>query len=428
VLHVNHALRTEADKEQRFVETLCQRLHVLYVTTTLTPPRVRTGIEAWARSERYRFFHAALERHDLNAVAVAHTRDDQAETVLFHLLRGSARRGLAGIPPAREGWLIRPLLGCSRQEVLAYLAAQNLSSLTDASNADLRYTRNKIRHVLLPLLERAYSPQVRRHLASLADSLRAEEEWLETLAAESRQRAQDGPEALSVSRLAAEPTALRTRMLRQWVEQLASVHEVGLVHLTSLRALSEGRLRGKVEVPGEVWVRRAGDQLLLESKHTQPDPPVSYTYGLTPGQEIFISENGWRIAMSASLPWEGSLAQVRALDPWHALFDAEAVSEAVIVRNVRPGDRMRPLGSTGQKKVHDIFINRKIPLERRQRFPLVVMGEDIAWVPGHVRGETAKITTGTRRVYRLVAQCCKPIAGETTTMLGCQNVLKGNRE
>src|SRR5438093_3721282 len=117
ILHVNHALRSEADQEQRLVETLCQRWQVPCVIETLTPPRSGSGIEAWARAERYRFFRAALDRYGLDAVALAHTLDDQAETVLFRLLRRSARRALARIPTTPSGGLVAPLLCHTRQSV-----------------------------------------------------------------------------------------------------------------------------------------------------------------------------------------------------------------------------------------------------------------------------------------------------------------------
>jgi tRNA(Ile)-lysidine synthase len=159
VLHVNHALRSEADQEQQLVEDLCRRWQLPCVVKTLTPLQGRKGIEAWARAERYQFFQQAKEQYSLDAVALAHNRDDQAETVLFRLLRGTGRRGLTGIPAKRDDWVIRPLLSCSRQEVLAYIATKHLPYATDASNSDLRYTRNKIRHVLLPLLEREFSLQ-----------------------------------------------------------------------------------------------------------------------------------------------------------------------------------------------------------------------------------------------------------------------------
>ncbi|MGE0681595.1 MAG: tRNA lysidine(34) synthetase TilS, partial [Candidatus Binatia bacterium] len=134
VLHVNHALRPESDQEQQLVEDLCQCWQLPCVVKILTPPQVRRGIEAWGRAERYQFFQEVKEQHSLDAVALAHTRDDQAETVLFRLLRGTGRRGLTGIPARRDDWIIRPLLSCSRQEVIDYLAIKHLSYATDASN------------------------------------------------------------------------------------------------------------------------------------------------------------------------------------------------------------------------------------------------------------------------------------------------------
>src|SRR5690349_11422251 len=130
VLHVNHSLRPEADTEQHFVESLCQRWQIPCTVERLTPPTRRSGIEAWAREARYRFFRRVREDAQLNAIALAHTQDDQAETVLFRCLRGSVGRGLAGIPPVRDGWIIRPLLTCTRREVLQYLAAQQLPFMT----------------------------------------------------------------------------------------------------------------------------------------------------------------------------------------------------------------------------------------------------------------------------------------------------------
>ena len=402
VLHVNHALRPEAAQEQRLVEALCRGWQVPCVVETLTPPHLRSGIEAWARAERYRFFRAALERYGLDAVALAHTLDDQAETVLFRLLRGSARRGLAGIPSTREGWLVRPLLGCTRQEVMAYVAAQHLPYATDASNTDLRYTRNKIRHVLLPFLEQEFSPQVRLHLATLAETVRAEEDWLEALTTSARKRVQDSPLTISLERLAGEPLALRPRILRQWLEQTGQTHDVGFRHLESLRALSEGRTYGRVEVPGDLYVRREGNWLVLENKQARP-VASPYCYALAPGQDLQVPEAGWRVALTAPFCWGGLPQHARSADPWQALFDAAVLPDTLLIRNFRPGDRICPLGMKGHKKVQDIFIDAKVPLARRRLLPLLVIGTEVAWVPGYVRSETAKVTSTTRWVCRAEA-------------------------
>jgi len=405
-LHVNHALRPEAAHEQKLVESLCQQWHIPCLVETLTPPHPRKGLEAWAREQRYKFFQAARERHRLEAVAVAHTLDDQAETMLFRLLRGTARRGLSGIPPIRDGWIIRPLLSCSRQEVLAFLGARQLPYAIDASNADPRYARNKIRHVLLPFLEREFSPRIRYHLATLGDALRLEEDWLENLAIVACARAQEEPYTIALDRLQVEPLALQRRILRQWLEQTGQGHNLGFQHLDDLHALSAGRSRGKVELPGKRVVRRAGNRLLLEPQRPKP---VSYCQALSPGQEIVLPEAGWRVSMTSPEPWGGQLHEARGADLWQAIFDAAAFPDTLNVRNFRPGDRIRPLGLRGSKKVHDVFIDGKVPLEDRRMLPLIIFDAEVAWVPGCVRGETAKVTVETRWVCRIIVN---PLPGK----------------
>jgi len=283
---------------------------------------------------------------------------------------------------------------------MAYVTAQHLPYATDASNADLRYTRNKIRHVLLPLLEREFSPQVRRHLAALAETLRIEEEWLESLATAARERVQERPSVISLERLVAEPVALRARILRQWLAQNEKVRDVGFRHLQRLCALSANRIRGKVEVPGKVYVRREGSRLLFAPQLDEPVVP-SYCYALSPGQEILIAQAGWRVTMTMPTPWNGSLSQARMADSWQALFDAEALPATLVVRSFRPGDRIRPLGMKGRKKLRDIFIDAKVPPARRRLLPLIATDAEVAWVPGYVRGETAKVTSTTRWVYQV---------------------------
>ena len=403
VLHVNHGLRPEAEKEQDLVESLCQRWQIPCTVERLMPPTKRSGIEVWARESRYRFFRRVREDNQLTAVALAHTRDDQAETVLFRCLRGSARRGLAGIPPTRDGWIIRPLLECTRQEVMRYLLAQQLPFVTDASNADLRYTRNKIRHKLLPLLEREFSPRIRDHLVQMANIFREEEAWLETLASTARDRAQESASVLSLPRLAIEPAVLQTRILRQWIEGHSSVHDVTSYHLGHLRTLATEHSRVAVDLPGGVSVRREGMHLILEEKPNTPSRVpalLHYSYTVVPGQEIDIPQGGWRVRVSIPFLWDGPAEGARLRDLWQALFDMDQCNERFLIRNFRPGDRITPLGLGGKKKVQDVFVDEKVPLMLRRVLPLIEIGTRIAWIPGCVRGEVAKISATTRRVCR----------------------------
>jgi len=373
--------------------------------------------------------------------------DDQAETVLFRLLRGSARRGLAGIPPIRalgalgtagvgqKGWLIRPLLECSKEEVLDYLAACHLSFATDSSNADLRYARNRIRHRLLPFLEEEFSPQIRPHLAQLATTLREEEDWLEASATRARAQVQDTKNRLDVRQLAAQPAALRSRIIRQWIEHTAQSHDLRFDHLEHVRALAEGRIHGMIgviELPGSSQVRIEHGYpgypgnlgyLILEPKQGQrvPEP---YAHVLACGQDLSLAQSGgwcgWRCTLSLPRKWSGAPKQAQVSNPWTTFFDAaalsskpacdlsesfpESVAKSLIVRSVQPGDRISPLGMVGHKKIQGVFVDAKLPRRLRQVFPLIVLAtktQEIAWVPGHVRGKQALVTGTTCDVCQL---------------------------
>ncbi len=399
VLHVNHGLRPESDQEQDVLQTLCQQWRVPLSVKKLQPPPGLKGIEAWAREARYTFFQESLAAAPLDYIATAHTQDDQAETVLFRLMRGSARRGVAGIPPVRDNWLIRPFLHCSRREIDAYTKEKNLSYVTDPSNADLRFTRNKIRHVLLPFLEQEFSPQIRRHLASLAETVREEEDWLEELATSARARIIGRDNSVSLPALDREPAALRSRILRRWAEGRAQ--GLKAVHMRRLRELSEGKIQGRVELPGQQAVVRQGMRLMFQTQRlsvTERD----YSYVLQAGQNWRLASR-WNLSVSAAIEWRGDLSTARCADRWSALFDCNLAGpeDTCLVRNACTEDRIRPFGMQGHRKVQDVLVDAKIPPALRPGFPVVEMNGEIAWIPGCVRGQSALVTAATRRVYRM---------------------------
>ena len=399
VLHVNHGLRPESGQEQDMLQTLCQQWRVPLSVKKLQPPPDLKGIEAWAREARYAFFQESLAVAPLDYIATAHTQDDQAETVLFRLMRGSARRGIAGIPPMRDNWLLRPFLHCSRQEIDAYTKEKKLPYVIDPSNADLRFTRNKIRHVLLPFLEQEFSPQVRRHLASLAETTREEEDWLEELTTNARAHIIGPDDSLSLTALDREPAALRSRILRQWVE--GGAQGLKAVHVRRLRELGEGKIQGRVELPGRRAVVRQGTRLMLQTQRA-PVTERDYSYVLQAGQNWRLASR-WDLSVSAALVWQGDLSAARCADRWSAVFDCDlaGTGDTCIVRNVRTGDRIRPFGMRGRRKVRDVLVDAKIPPPLRPGFPVVEMNGELAWVPGCVRGQSALVTTATRQVYRM---------------------------
>jgi tRNA(Ile)-lysidine synthase len=410
VAHVDHGLRQEARQDREMVEGLCQRWNLPCAVCQLSPGGRKSGVEVWAREERYRFFAQVKEAYGLNRMALGHTQDDQAETVLFRLLRGSGRNGLGGIPPVRDGWLIRPLLACSRREVLAYLAERGLPSATDSTNADTIYTRNRIRHLLLPLLEREFSPQVRQHLAHLADLMRDEEALLVEVARGCLARVQKPCGALSIPHLRMEPDALRMRVVRMWLlENIGRKGEISFAHVARvLDLLDSGPTTGRLDLPYGLRVVREYDSLWKE-RQTE-GIPVPYVYTLFPGEELVLSEAGWHINLSVPVPWQGrQWQQAEVARGWQALFDIEALAKGIIVRSFQPGDRICPRGMTGHKKVKRVFIDAKVPPAVRRTLPLVVAEKEVVWVPGHLRSKWGEVTPQTKEVCTVTV---KPLPGK----------------
>jgi tRNA(Ile)-lysidine synthase len=275
--HLDHALRASSPADAAFCRNLCERLGVqLHMATADVRGRARrdrAGIEAAAREERYSFLRQVAWRVAASAIALGHNRDDQAETLLLRLLRGSGSAGLGAMRPKR-GDLIRPLLGVSRAEVLAHLAAHGLEWREDASNADLALLRNRVRHELLPYLEARVSPAARRTLARTAATLADEAAWFTAEAVRllpSVGRPVAGGFALDRRALRALPSALGRHVVRVALREAGGLRGVGSLHIERLRRLSasdssEGRL---LTLPGGREARVHGGQLTILSRRPE---------------------------------------------------------------------------------------------------------------------------------------------------------------
>jgi len=263
--HLNHGLRgAESDRDAACAAEAAARCGVTCTSERVTDLRDGPNLEARARSRRYAFLRRVAARDACTRVATGHTRDDQVETLLMRLVRGAGRRGLAGMVPVRGGWLIRPLLECSRGDVLAFLAGRGLDWCDDASNQDRRFLRNRIRHEVLPVL-RALNPAIDRSLAATATVLASEDRWLDAAVRTRVAAAPSLPGILPVAALAALPLALQVRVVRLWLRtQRGHLRGLGRVHLEAMAGLAMGAAgRGSVPVPGGGAVERASGMLLF---------------------------------------------------------------------------------------------------------------------------------------------------------------------
>ncbi len=404
LVHVNHQLRgADSDRDEAFCRSLARELGLaasvdrVHITKDdgLSP-------EDAARRARY----AALERARValgaDCVAVGHTRDDQAETVLLKLLRGAGARGLAGIHPAR-GAFVRPLLDVGREDLRSWLRGHGHTWVEDATNSDVGVPRNRIRHRVLPALHAAMGADVTASLARCAEISRADAEWLDVLTdrASSRlvQRAGSG---LTIDRdaLALEPLSLQRRVLLQALRDAGAV-QPGFAEVERLRELINGDV-SSLEVGGRIRVERiAANGVLVSRTLTAASPVADYRYDLPVPGLIVVAGTEWAVSAEVADGDPSALASSPSALP-RVHIDLEATKSGLAVRNWRPGDRMRPLGLGGRKKLQDVFVDGKVPRQARRRLPLVVDAHDqVVWVPGLALHDAARVTADTKAVVVL---------------------------
>jgi tRNA(Ile)-lysidine synthase len=401
--HLNHALRgAESDRDQCFCDNLCARLNIDFIVERATglAPHM-PNLEEAARRARHEFLDRAALQTGSEYVAVGHHADDQAETVLMRLLRGAGVGGLSAMAEIGPGRLIRPLLSLSRRDILSYLEEIGAAFVTDASNFSSALLRNRIRHDLLPTLNREYVPGISRRLAALAAEMQSVDGFLLRAAAQELSAMLRAGGELDLSRFARVDPALRVPVLRQYLAaHLGSLRRVNRDHLEGLSHLClAGPANGQISLPGGRCAVRQYDRLRIADRASAARANFS-----TP-----LAFEGTTEIAEAALAFEASLvgAEEAAMpaDQSAALFDIQALAgEGLTARNFKPGDRIRPLGMAGTRKVKDVFIDKKLPPRLRGRFPVVAMGARIVWLPGILRGDGALVSTASERVLRIRAR------------------------
>jgi tRNA(Ile)-lysidine synthase len=391
VVHVDHRLRGGLSAaDAAFVSAQAALLGLRCISERCDAAgmaeRGHLSLEEAARAERYAILSRTCAALSADAIATGHTRNDQAETVLLKLLRGAGPRGLRGIHRCSERWghrVIRPLLDCGRRDVVLFLRAEGLSWREDASNADDRFLRNRVRRELVPLLVRRFNPNIVEVLARTADVLGEEDQWLQRLAGEGLARCVDpnGDGRLRCPALKGEPVAMRRRIVRQWLldNQVApGVIEYSLIdRILDLADGEAGSLR--IPIRGGGWVERIYEGLVIQN-----DVPAPAEFRVPLPVPGAARAHGWRVATTWDVGFQrGAGHGVGNLPAEGWIRRDKAETHALMLRNWRPGDVIRPLGLNGSIKLQDVWVNAKVPRGLRQRLPVLVWGQEIVWVPGY---------------------------------------------
>ncbi len=405
-IHVNHRLRGRAsDLDEVFCRRLAQECGVPIAVEAVdvigARAAARGSLEAIASQLRYEALGRAASHLQASRVAVGHTRDDQAETVLLKLLRGAGATGLSGIHP-RRGIFVRPLLGAGREALRAYLERSGWAWREDASNDDPSLARNRIRHELLPYL-RSFAPHVTSRLAATAELSRDDAALLDELAeaqfAAVVTATDDGRLLLDRRRLTSLPRALSGRIVRKALGRVSRERWAGILDVDGVLQVAAGTCTA-VDLPG-VRVEPLGATVVLQRGSVGRDrrstvEPFSYALPV-PGM-VSVLEAACRI----DAEWQPACT-AGDLEGTDASRVCVAVAGApLVVRNWRKGDRFRPFGLRGRKKLHDLFIDRKVPRADRGRIPLVVDPSDrIVWVAGYAISDEFRVTDPSKPVVVL---------------------------
>jgi len=377
VIHFNHHLRgTESDEDEGFVRSRARDLHLPFLRgearVAEEARQQRRNLEATARDLRYRFFLGLVRQGRLDKVATAHTLDDQAETVLIHILRGTGTKGLGGIHPSFEGMIVRPFLSLTREEVETVAKERSLPFRVDSTNLDTRFRRNKVRLELLPLLEKEYNPEVKRLLSELSARAREDEAYLDH---EAREHAgawrvrEEGAERISRRMIEGLATALARRVLRQMVQTvMGSLQGVTHRHIEALEAFALKSQSGRKLILPHGLVARTEFEWLILRVEPAGSKAADFAYAVVPPAAISVAEIGrsftFKIVDSDEAPrdynnWE-----------WPELNSLNLPARLVL-RNWREGDRYCPAGHRKSVRVKELFRRHRVPAGDRFLWPVL---------------------------------------------------------
>ena len=416
--HLNHRLRgEESDRDEAFVRDLCSTLGVELIAeqaNDLDP--AAPNLEERAREARWTFLAAAAERIGASRIATAHHADDQAETVMLRMLRGAGAAGLAAMAATRQlgeagVTIMRPMLGVWRREILRYLDSIGARYVSDSSNANRSFLRNRIRIELLPALESDYAAGVRRRLAALAAEMRDLDDFVTSAARTElglrlHERIPGGPlDLLDLNGFAGLPPALAAAVLREFLAaRIWNLRRLSRRHIDDLRRLClADSPSATLDLPGGWRAERRYAALAVEPQRRAGDRRIAAVAGVS----VALARSG-----VTRVPWAGFVFHSRVMPadaaPMplgldEACFDADLAASGLVVRNFGHGDRVAPLGMEGSRKVQDVFVDRKLARPRRFTFPMVTLDGQVAWLPGMVRGRVALVSEQTVSVLRLRA-------------------------
>ncbi len=410
VAHVNHGLRPEeSEKEAGLVRQVCNQLGLPFEYGQFDVRKFRKirgmSLQEAGREVRFRFFRGMLSKYSATKLALGHHADDQVETVLLRWIRGTGLRGLRGMLPVREGWVIRPLLESWKHEIESFARDQGIPFLADSSNLKPAYLRNRIRLKLIPFIEKEFQPNFRSVMMRTSARLREEDGFIEGEAEEAFRRLVVQREAhlsFSWGQFQLLHRALQWRVLEKAIRRMDRDEAVPEEEAWPAIDAVYRRMTGsgpsfRQAFPGGMLLERRYDQVALTRGSSREVPPFEIEL-IFPGQTV-IREIGKTVKVEEMDVPSGTGRPEGSPDV--AYLDSQQLRMPLKIRSFRPGDRFHPLGMKGTQKIKQFFIDHKIPRFERPMIPLLLSGEEIVWVVGYRMDDRVKVTDSTKKVVKV---------------------------
>ena len=405
VLHIDHGLRGEESRaDAEFVRALAAK-HGLRFHEKKAQLNSSKNLEEAGRHARREFFSEFLADGRLDRIALGHTRDDQAETVLYRLLRGAGTAGLSAIRPVTHDGIVRPLIETTRAEVESYLKDRGIPWRDDSTNLDRSFARNRIRHGLLPALERDFNPAVRDALARTARLSLEDEEYFASeigpLAAK-LMKWEDDAAIFECSRLTTLPPALRRRLVRYAIEVVkGDLRSIDFHHVENTLALAEASQgSGRLQIPG-VDVFRSFEWLRLGRPRANGLEGRNYQFPIEPPIEIVIPGAQIGLHVEILAPGTPNISSQREYNGSVSDLDWDKTQGRLEVRNWRPGDQYRRVGHKAPEKIKNFFQDARIPLWKRRSWPIMTDGNVVLWAEQFGPAAEFAATEASRKILRI---------------------------
>jgi tRNA(Ile)-lysidine synthase len=404
--HVNHGLRGEdSDNDQKYVEEFCRKNQIKFsfIKEDVHKISVERNIscESAGRDVRYEFFKKLKEENSSDKIAIAHNSNDQAETVLMRIMRGTGLEGLSGIKPVREGIYIRPLLYCTRTEIEEYCKKNNLNPRIDKTNFENIYARNKVRLELIPYIEKNFNKHIVNVLNRLAENARVDSEYLEQESEKKYKKycANKEDKVIITKEAFQEHQAIITRIIRKaFTDLTGGLNNFEKIHVIQVVDLQKNGTGKQTMLPNDVGAyNNYGDiHIYINVKNEIKELGKTSEYKLQMGENT-LRELGIKVFIK-QIPKAQAFTDVSENVKY---FDSDKISKDIILRFRRNGDKFNPLGMSGNKKLKDIFIDMKIPKEERDKIPLICFDDKIAWISGYKVSNSFKIDGSTQKIIQI---------------------------